>query len=243
MQKAIELARKISKQLDKNWMTEFEEINLHKIFQPVFSLPHNILTLNTISCYCIFAYDNDSSWLNLKQDRLENKIKILKSLTDDYNSKTLISIAENENEIVNDVIAEYLTIQATWKWKHIMSQLDFYTNTMKFVNQRTEEEKTIEKLNKEGEVKSLTTEYDVDVLAKVAKLKGELLKQAQEAREDADRLLADIKKEFVQLDHAVQSDFNFELTDEKKIDILSWRDWIRYSLPTLKEQRKLSKPV
>jgi hypothetical protein len=238
MKAAIELARKMSKQLDKNWLPEFEEINLHKIFQPIFSLPHNILTLNTISCYCIFAYDNDSSWLNLKQDRLENKMKILRSLTDDCNSELLRSISENENEVINDVIAEYLTSQATWKWKHIMSQLDFYTNTMKFVNQRTEEEKTIEKMNKEGEVKSLTTEYDVDVLAKVAKLKGELLKQAQEAREDADRLLSDIKKEFVQLDHAVQSDFGFELTDEKKINIESWKDFIRYTLPKLKEKQK-----
>lgn len=235
MKDAVELSKKISKNLDKNWMPDFEDINLHKIFAPIFSLNHNIITINSICCYIIFAYDNDSSWLNLKQDRLENKTRIANSLNAD--TKIFQDIIENGNELVNDVIAEYLTSQATWKWQHIMSQLDYYINTMKFVKQKTEEEKTIEKMNKDGEVKSITSEYEIDTLAKVNKLKGELLKSALEAREDADRLLNEVKKEFVQLEHAVQGDFAFSITEEKNINPESWRDFIKVTLPKMKEKK------
>ncbi len=229
MIKATELARKISQNLEKNWLPELEEINLHKLFDPVYRLSGNISQLNAIVAYIIIAYDNDSSWLNIKTDRHGNKLKIITSITEDK-SPLLISVIENENEIVNDVIADYLESQTTWKWKAIMSLLDFYINTMRFVNQKTETEKSFDKINKEGEVKTLTQDYDIDVITKVQKQKGELLEQAIEAREKCDRLLSEIKKEFVQLDHATQGDFGFEITDEKRIDSLSWRSFIRHKV-------------
>lgn len=235
MKAAIELAKRISKQLDKNWLPELEEINLHKIFSPVYALQNgNLISMNTAIAYIVFSYDNDSTWLNLKQDRTYNKMQILKGLTNDFSSSFFIDIIENENDTINDVIASYIESQASWKFKHILHQLDFYTKTMKFVNQKTEEERTIDKMNKEGEVKSLTQEYNIDTLAKVNKTKGELLTSALKAREDADRLLTEVKKEFVQIENAVQSDFGFSITEETKINPESWRDFIRHTLPQWK---------
>jgi hypothetical protein len=235
MVKAVELSKKISKDLEKNWLPELEEINLHKLFEPVYRLSGNISQLNAIVAYIILAYDNDSSWLNIKADRYSNKLKIINSISDDK-SALILSVIENENESVNDVIANYLENQTTWKWKAIMSLLDFYINTMRFVNQKTETEKTFDKINKEGEVKQLTQDYDIDVVTKVQKQKGELLEQAIDARTKADSLLSEIKKEFVQLDHAVQGDFAFEMTDEKRIDPMSWRAFIRHKVIPLRKQ-------
>lgn len=227
MQKSIDLIRKVSKELDKNWLPELEEINLHKIFDPIYRLNFNISNITAIIGFIVLAYDNDSSWLNLKQDRYDNKIKILRSLTADFQQPQFEEIAKNENDTVNEVIGEYLIEQTTWKWQQIMTALDFHSNTLRFVRQKMETEKKTDKMNKEGIIKELTEDYDIDLLAKFSKQKGELLKQALDARRDADSLLSEIKKEFVQLDHVVQQDFGFEVTDEKRIDPLSWRDFIR----------------
>ncbi len=227
MQKAIQVCKTISKQSDKDCFDLLEDVNLHIIFQPINNLQIPVSEKNIIICYVIYAYDNDSSWLNLKQDRYDNKIKILKSLTDKYNSDFFIEIIENGNETINEVIGEYLIEQTTWKWRQIMISIDFHSNTLRFVSQRTETEKSIDKMGKDGEVKTLTTEFDIDTIAKVNKQKGELLDQALKARKDADSLLSEIKKEFVHLDNVVQADFGFEVTDEKRIDILSWRSFIK----------------
>lgn len=227
MQKSIELIRKVSKELDKNWLPELEEINLHKIFDPIYRLNFNISNINSIICFIVLAYDNDSNWLNLKQDRYDNKIKILRSLTEDYQLPQFEEISKNENDTVNEVIGEYLIEQTTWKWQQIMTALDFHSNTLRFVRQKMETEKKTDKMNKEGIVKELTEDYDIDLLSKVSKQKGELLKQALDARRDADSLLSEIRKEFVQIDHAVQQDFGFELTSEKSIDPMSWRSFVQ----------------
>src|SRR5260221_9758948 len=98
----------------------------------------------------------------------------------------------------------------------------------KYDNQKTNEEKQNDKVNKEGEIKTLTSDYDIDVVAKVNKTKGELLEQGLAAREKADKLILEIKKEYVNTDNAVQQDLGFQFTETyKKKDIYSWRNFIR----------------
>src|SRR5258708_2614144 len=104
MQKAIDKIRSLSKEMDKNWLPDLEEINLHKIFEPIYRLNFNISNINAIIGFIVLAYDNDSSWLNLKQDRYDNKIKILRSLTEDYRQPQFEEIAKNENDTVNELI-------------------------------------------------------------------------------------------------------------------------------------------
>lgn len=241
MQKVFELAKSMSVDLEKDWTASLENLNLHKIFYSLSDLPDiDLKTINIITCYIIFAYDNDSTWLNLKQDRLQNKNRILSSITD---TKTpyLEEMIYNDSADINDVIASYLEEQATWKFRAVMSLLDFNSRMMRFVNQKTEEEKTYDKLNKEGEIKQMTKEYDIDVITRVNKQKGELLEQAIGARERADKLISELKKEFVQVDHATQGDFGFEITDEKKINPELWRDFIKFRVIPLREKQKLEK--
>lgn len=227
MLKAIDAAKKIIKSFDESGYKFLEEINVHKIFDPIYDSEESLHTCNAIAAFVIFAYDNDSSWLNLKQDRIENKTKILKSITDLYTVEYFRKVIHNDNSMVNDIIASYLEEQATWKWGQIMTSIDFHSTTLRFVQQRIDKGRTTEVEGKDGDKSKVTEEYNIDLIAKVGKQKGDLLKQALEARSSADSLLAEIRKEFVQLDHVIQGDFNFSITDEKKIDPMSWRSFIR----------------
>lgn len=227
MLKAIDAAKKIIKSFDESGYKFLEEVNLHKIFDSIYDSDESLHTCNAISSFVILAYDNDSSWLNLKQDRVENKTKILKSITPLYTVEYFRKVIHNDNSMVNDIIASYLEEQATWKWRHIMTSIDFHSTTLRFVQKKIDKGRTTEVEDKDGEKSKVTEEYDIDLIAKVGKQKGDLLKQALEARASADNLLAEIRKEFVQLDHVITGDFGFSITDEKKIDPMIWRSFIK----------------
>lgn len=227
MKTAIDLAKKMYKEPEVNWLSDLELINLHSIFTPIYRMNNNISTLNKLVSYIIYAYSNESSWLRNKGDRYDNKIKILKGLEADYESVFFIEIASNQNDVVNGVIGEYLIDQTTWKWRTIMTSLDYHSNMIRFVGQNTDNEKKTDRINKEGNKHTLTEEYDIDTISKVNKQKGELLELAIKARERADKLLSEIETEFMVLAEAVQQDFGFSMTSEKTINYLSWEERIR----------------
>jgi len=128
----------------------------------------------------------------------------------------------------NNVVLDYLVEMTDWKWQSAMTLMDYHSSMIRFVNQKTDEEKETDKINKEGEIKTIKSDYDIDVIAKVNKQKGELLDQAISAREKADKLILEIKKEYVHTDTAVQQDFGFSFTETyKKKDIYSWREFIK----------------
>ncbi len=226
MQKAIELVKLVSKHPEKMWSDEIQEINLLTIFAPLFNLGFKPKDANLILCFIVYAYDNDSQWLNLKQDRYDNKVRIMKGVGLDLSNDLIAEIVDNENSPVNQIIVEYLIEQTTWKWNQIMSLIDQHQTIMRFVSQKTDEQKQVEKLNKEGDIVTLNQQYGDDALAKILKTKNELLTQGVQIRRDADELLSEIRKEFVQVDNAVQQAFGFELTATKNIDPMSWRLWI-----------------
>lgn len=228
MQKAIQLAQNISKRLDKNWLPELEEINLHTLFSPIYKMNDaNLEKMNIIISFIICAYDNDSSWINIKQDRYDNKIRILKSLHADTEDKLFISVAMNENSVVNDVIAEYTTEQIDWRWQTVFSLLDYHSKMIRYGNRNTDERMKWQEMSKEGNAVDLYKEYDATTVTKINREKGDLLVKAIEARATADKLLVEMRKEYVSADHAVQQDFSFSITDEKKIDPMSWKQFIQ----------------
>lgn len=236
MQQAVKLAQRMSKQLDKNWLTELEENNLHKCFEPIYKMNLSIINSNTLVAYCIYAHDPDSTKLDIRKDRHDNKVTILKSINEETDFDIFNEIITNENETFNNVVLNYLEILTDWRWPTIFSLLDYHSNMMRFSNQKTESEKRFDKINKEGEVKEITQEYDIDVIAKVNKQKGELLELAIKSRERADKLLTEIKRDFVSTDTIIQADLGFVFTDtaKEKIDIYSWRNFIR----NLKKQKQ-----
>lgn len=236
MQKAIQLAQKIAKHPDNNWAQELQAINLHSIFSPIYEQEKiSFEGMNIIVAFIIYSYDNDSPWINIKQDRYENKMRILKGLSADHSDPVFISIAMNENDIVNDVIVEYLMEQVDWRWQTVYSLLDYHAKMIRIGNRNTEEKRTWQALNKDGNAVQLHEEYDASAITKINKEKGELLTKAIEARQKADILLAEMRKDMMATDHAVQQDFGFSITDEKKIDIMSWKQFIERKNERLKQ--------
>ncbi len=229
MTKTIELAKQMAKEIDKNWLPELEEYDLKKVFSPIYKMNLSISDANLLVCFIIYAYDPDSPKLDIRKERSVNKESIFANLGGDANLSIFKEILNNGNEEYNNVVLSYLETLTTWQWQTIFSLLDYHSNMIRFVNQKTESEKKVDKMNKEGAVHELVEDYDIDTVAKVNKQKGELLELAIKARERAEKLLADIKKDFVSTDTAVQADLNFVFTDtaKTKVDIMSWRSYIK----------------
>lgn len=238
MKKNIELAKRISQNLEKNWEEDFRELNIWYIFKPIFNL-YGTKSSNTISCFIIYSYDNDSAWLNYRQDREENKKRILTELGATPSAHPFKEIREKANEEINDVIAVYLQSQVTSQWGDAMAYLDYAEETRRMATKKTESEKTLEKMNKEGEIKEMTSEIDIDKILKAQATKSDLLDKAVEATKKARAIIEEIGKEFLELNQAVQMDFGFEPASEKSIHYEEWRDWVRnYAVPYRKRQKE-----
>lgn len=229
MNKAIEAARVLAKNPESNHIDYLKEANLFNCFEDIYKLNIKSSDANLISAYLIYAYDPDSLKLDIRKDRYENKLEIISSLGLDTNLEIVQQILSNENQDFNNCVLMYLEKLTNWRWPTIYSLLDYHSNMIRFANQKTEEEKSFDKMNKEGEVKTLLQSYDIDTIAKVNIQKSDIFKRAIEARKNADELLEDIRKEFMPTDTVVQADLGFTFTEtaKKKVNILSWREYIR----------------
>lgn len=227
MSKEIDLAKLISKDLSIDYKYLIYEYNMPDTFANIYSIASDIKEANTIICFIIYAYSPDSLWLDLKKDRLENKLKILHNLNANVKSELIQGIINGDNEIAGIAIFDFLEELKSWRWRTIFDLLDYSSRMSRFATQVTEAERRYQKINKEGEVKDVIEELDIDVISKVNKEKGMLLDQSIAKRKQADVLLEEIRKEYVGTDNATQSDFGFMFTDtSKKRDILSWRTFV-----------------
>jgi len=227
MSKEIDLAKLISKDTSIEYKDLIYEYNLPDTFSNIYSIASDMHEANVLICFIIYAYSPDSLWLDLKKDRLENKLKILHNLDADINSEIVQSVINGDNEIAGIAIFDFLEELKSWRWRTIFDLLDYSSRMSRFATQVTEAERRYQKINKEGEVRDVIEELDIDVISKVNKEKGMLLDQSIAKRKQADVLLEEIRKEYVTTDQATQQDFGFIFTDtSKKRDILSWRAWI-----------------
>lgn len=229
MQKAIKIAHAISKDPGKNWTEELELINLFSIFKPIYKLDLSIVDSNSVVSYAIFAFDPDSQILNIQKDRAENKSQVASAVSLNTSNKIIAEIISNGHQVFNDVMLTYLLELTDWRWPEIYSLLEYSAKMLRYVNQNTEEEKTFDKMNKDGTVKAMTEDYDIGKISKVNIDKYELLKRSISAREDAEKLIAAISKDFVQTETAVQADYGFSYveTSKKKTDVESWKEFIK----------------
>lgn len=240
MQRNISLIKKIREDIYTPSKNILDEYNLYQLFSPLQDVGRSTLENNILVCFIVYAYDNDSEWLNMKQDRTENKWKILKSLGANIEDPFFRYIVTNENYVFNNVISEYLIEQTTWKWQYIMHRLDSYATMIRFATQKTDDTKTVQKIGKgkeEDEVKTAVSEYSELDIAKVHQQKAELFSKALEARKEIDHLLLEIQKDFVQLDDATRKDFGLGITDEKTIDPASWTLFIKSKNDRIKSQQ------
>lgn len=220
MQKAIEIVKKISKQLDKNWIGELEECNLYKTFaEPIYRLEHNIVTLNTITCAIVYSYDPQSKWIDLKQDGFTINKNILIGLGADPEETVFKEFIELKNEDILHAIGNYLDLIPDWKYVTARKEIDYHAKYIR-------------------STESTMTDVDEDKKIKARENIGRLIKEAVSQRRSADELIELIQRENVNTQHKVHQDFGVDYTqrtlefmdDSKKKDILSWRDFIKYDV-------------
>ena len=230
MQKAIEAAKVLSEHPDKNNLQHLKDTDLYDVFKDIYKL-ENITNkeANLLTAYLIYTYDPDSMRLNISKDRHENKEEIMLSLGLKPSMDLMQDVIHNDNDNFNTCVSLYLGKLTDWRWSTVYSLLDYHSNMLRFANQKTDSEKRTDKMSKEGVVKEMKEDIDMDTVAKVNIQKGALLTKAIEARQEADRLLEAMRKDFLPTDTATQADFGFAFTDtaKKKVDIYSWRSFIK----------------
>lgn len=227
MKNYLELAKKIQSDPEENQLSILEEHNLKEIFTPVYKLNQPILTLNSVVAYIILAYTNGSPWLDLNKDRLQNKISIVQGLKipiDEF----IQGIIDGENTTINSVISAHLQDQASWEFQQAASYLDSHQRLVKFANEKVEIGFTTEVMNKDNNIVKLFTEYSAENITAAHEKKAKLLAVAHDNRVKASELIAKLKGDYVQLDHAVQQDFGFSIVEERRIDPTSWRHFIKH---------------
>lgn len=228
MKTAIELAKKMYKEPEVNWLPALEEINLHIIFRPIYKEKFDFATPNRIVAFIILSYDNDSSWIDTRKDRLVNKISILEGIDANPNDKIFKDIINYENDKVQEVILKYLINQTDSRWQEIISLLDYSNKMILYCNKKVEEKNQVDvKYSEEGKPTNVYEYLDPIEVSKINKEKGDLLMKAIEARKTAEELLKQLENDFQKVDHATQVDFNFTFSDVKKYDVLSWEQRVR----------------
>jgi len=229
MTKAIDLSKEIIKDISKDWMQELEDRNLHFIFGAIYNIPElPIEDKNRIICFIILAYSPGSLWLDLNRDRYDNKKRILDSLAANTNEEIYKNIITGKNDIIGMCTFNFLEELKDWRWPIVFNLLDYSAKMQRFANKDTETEKSWDEINKEGNKETLTEELDLEKIAKINKEKGNLLQQSIEKREQAEKMLDQIRKDFLLTNEATQADFDFKFSEtSKKVDILSWRTFIK----------------
>src|SRR5690606_19314881 len=149
---------------------------------------------NRIICFIIYAYSPHSLWLDLKRDRIENKMRILESLGANIKKDIFQQTISNSHEIVQMSVFNFLEEIKDWRWPTIFNLLEFSSKMQRFATEETAEEKKYQKKDKDGETHNITEEIDIKVIANVNKEKGNLLDQAIAKRREADKLLEEIRK-------------------------------------------------
>lgn len=227
MGKPVDLAKLIQTNFEKDWSEEIKEYGFQEIFLSIYNTSAGIEDKNKLACYTIHAYHPDSLWLDLKKDRIDNKIKILSHLGADHKSELYKNILDNRHEKVNIAIFNFLEELKDWRWRSIFDYLEHASRMSRFALTVTPEEKQYDEQDKEGNKQTLKEDIDIKVIVSVNKEKGNLINQSVEARKEADKLLEAIRKEYVATDSATKSDFGISFTETaKKRDPLSWRHYI-----------------
>jgi len=224
---SIQLAQRMLKDLEKNYLSDLELINLHTIFRPIYKQNLNILNQNALVAFVIFAYSEESPWLNPRKDRSINKREILEGINVDPSHRIYKEVLAYENDVVQQVVLNYLLFQQDARFVEIISLLEYSNKMILFCNQRTsDKEKTGSSVDGEGQVTEDFEYLDQSEIAKINKEKGALLLTAIDARAKAEGLIKTIEQDYQKLDSVMQSEFGFAFTDTK-VDVLSWESRLR----------------
>lgn len=229
MPRALDIAKQISNDISTDHTELLHDNDLFSTFGSVYSLPEETFkTKNIIICFIIYAYSPESLWLDIRKDRVDNKTRILKNLGAETNAQIFKDVVSSNNEQTSIAVFNFLEDLKDWRWKQIFALLDFSARVLRRASEKTDDEKEWNELDKEGQKHTLKEDVDIEKILKSEKDKGSLMDMAEEKRRKADKLIEEIRKDFVSTDNATQQDFKFNFTDtSKKKDILSWSEFIK----------------
>jgi len=217
MQKAIQAAKQISKNLDADATPTLEEYNLHTAFDSIYFMGLDNKITNTLICAIIYAYDASSNWCDLKKTSNDDKLNILKGLKADMTVEWYTHFIELTNEDINNAIGDFLDLQPDWRFSQVLRSRDFHSKSLKEKNPDF-------------------TGLDNDKVIKAKEALGKYIREGLNHRKIADEYILQIEKDYVNLNHRTEQDFGSKFTEkELSVDILSWRHWIMQ----LNEKKKI----
>jgi len=210
MKKHIEIAKKISSDLEADQREFLKEHNYLQVFESVYKLPEEKKTINTLICAIIYSYSNSSKWIDLKADGYSINKTILQGLGADINLPIFKEFIELTNDLIADSVGYfYNTMKADWRFVTARKNIDFHSAN---IQQENVDWSKIDEKDK----------------PKVRENIGRTMRLAIEQREIAEKLIEELEKTFVGTNHRSEQEFGLKFTDtEINYSPESWRDFIR----------------
>lgn len=223
MSRILELILELKDRPESPWQDRLDRNNIWEDVKVLYNIQWSLKQSNITLAFIILAYDKKSPWLEIHKDRWENKRKIFTRLGGEINELTR-KIIYNENEYVNQVVAWYYEYQKDWRWHSILTSFEYHAEMMRFAGFRTPEELHEEIITQENTAKQIKS-IPISELAKGNKEKGANIQQGIEARQKGEKMLEEIRHEYMTLDAISEKEGKVKFTET--YDPMCWATFLR----------------
>lgn len=189
----------LSKDLEADWEEGLTEINIWDDVEGLYT-SFDRKEANIFMAYIAFAYDASSDKLTVHKDRLQNKKVILTKLAGEATLK---------KELYIDALLGGNAI--------IDNVIEFYINNQRDWRWTT----VISSLEFASKVRAKSFNADKET--------GDLLDQADKRMEKANKMLDQLREEYVDLDSVLEKEEKVKITDriEDTDDFMSWEKYVK----------------
>ena len=218
MRKAIELAKKISINIQSDNTELLREYNFHVVFEQITETTLSDLIKNTLIAAIIYGYDNDSKWIDTRVDGITNNKNIMIGLGADFKNPTIKDFINLSHEPSLECIGNFLDRLPDWRFRHGYRLRLQYTKTM-------------------NQPEPSLFDVDEEKKAMIFINWAKAIDAAKRQMIDAQQMIAEIEKDFLSTSHMVEGSLSESYTqktlemfndENKKINIESWRDYIKH---------------
>lgn len=204
--KILEFMYNARHRLEEDWTQDLEELNIYDDVAPIYiaeGVKGDTRIGNTILCFTVLAYDNKSKFIDPHKDRWENKQKILVTLAG-LSCMTVPVYQEviyNKHKESYNLSEWYVKYQKDWRWTSVISGQEYHSMATKMANA--------------GAVDSPEAIH-----------MGKMLVQADELRLRADKLLEELRTEFLNLDTLLEKEERVKATDVDSANFMSFEIYL-----------------
>jgi hypothetical protein len=227
MSKMFDVVLKLKRDMKADWQDTLDRNGVLDDFMPIYKQKWSTETTNRIIAFIVFAYDNESGWIQIHKDRQENKEDILLKLGFKLSDKVAKSVLTGSNKAVEGVVEWFIKFQMDWRWKSILACHQYHSDMTDYANQRYQPEAPEESIlddDEEEEKKPAFKMLGEDKIVGMNIAKGKVLDEAIKRRREGDALMSEIKKEFVALDTVLEKEGKTRIT--AAADIMSHEKWL-----------------